>query len=420
MPFGLTGAPFAFQSVMNRIKSEVKAAIYCYLDDVVVVSESEETHLKDIAEFLQVMEMNGLKLRLDKCNFGKAQLKHLGFLISRDGIRPDPTNVENYFRRFIPNFAKIMACLHELTTRGEEVKKNWNETHENAFKTVIQKLVEAPVLVPPQFGRPFEIETDASKEAAGAVLYQRDNDNHLRPICYYSRKMNKHERQYSSIELEALAIVAALKEFRPYIEGSGTTIIRTDSSACCSLMKNKNLQGRLAKFQLAIMAFDIKFEHRAGVDNKFCDYLSRADIIKAIKFNVYPEDIEEKKLEMKMENLVMKNSALYFYNQEEADDIRLLIPYSLRERIIKEFHADATQGGHLGQLKTLEKMKKRVYWPFMVVDIKETIRGCATCQTAKVNPGDRVPEPLAPIEPPDYPFDRIHIDYFGSCCDVNG
>uniref|UniRef100_A0A914Z6Z5 Reverse transcriptase domain-containing protein n=1 Tax=Panagrolaimus superbus TaxID=310955 RepID=A0A914Z6Z5_9BILA len=64
MPFGLTGAPFAFQSVMNRIKSEVKAAIYCYLDDVVVVSESEETHLKDIAEFLQVMEMNGLKTSL--------------------------------------------------------------------------------------------------------------------------------------------------------------------------------------------------------------------------------------------------------------------------------------------------------------------------------------------------------------------
>uniref|UniRef100_A0AC34GA76 Integrase catalytic domain-containing protein n=1 Tax=Panagrolaimus sp. ES5 TaxID=591445 RepID=A0AC34GA76_9BILA len=396
----------------------------------------------------------------------KAELKHLGFLISREGIRPDPTNVEkvknferpqtltqlksfngavSYFRKFIQNFSLIMSPLHDLTTRGEDVKKNWTDEHEKAFKTVIQKLVEAPVLAPPKFGVPFEIHTDASKIAAGSVLYQRDNNNQLHPICYYSRRMNKHERNYSSIELEALSVVAALKTFRPYIEGSGTTIIRTDSSACCSLMKNRNLQGRLAKFQLCIMAFDVKFEHVPGKDNKFADYLSRypvniitlrsgktlasstplktvieeqrkeyMDIFNAIKLNQYPENAEDrKKLEMKMVNIVMKNSALYYFNEEESEDIRLLIPYSLREKIINEFHADAVQGAHLGQMKTLEKMKRRVFWPFMVTDIKETIRGCSTCQTSKVNPGDRVPEPLAPIPAPEFPFDRIHVDILG-------
>uniref|UniRef100_A0A914Q0L8 RNA-directed DNA polymerase n=1 Tax=Panagrolaimus davidi TaxID=227884 RepID=A0A914Q0L8_9BILA len=296
MPFGLTGAPASFQKMMNQLKKEMKAVIFCYLDDVILISETEEEHLKDIEEMLTVFENNGLKLRIDKCSFGMEELKYLGLLVSKQGIRPDPANVEkvknfkipttltelrsvigavSYFRRFIKGFAQIMAPLHELTAKGENVKTNWNEVHKKAFDTVIQKLIEAPVLAPPKFGKAFEIHTDASKEAAAAVLLQADDEGHLHPICFFSRKMNKAERQYSSIELEALAIVCALKEFRAYIEGAPTTIIKTDSSVCCSLMKNKNLQGRLAKFQLAIMAFDVAFIHRSGKSNTLCDYMSR-------------------------------------------------------------------------------------------------------------------------------------------------
>uniref|UniRef100_A0A914Z536 RNA-directed DNA polymerase n=1 Tax=Panagrolaimus superbus TaxID=310955 RepID=A0A914Z536_9BILA len=261
--------------------------------------ENEEQHLQDVEEILITIERNGLKLRIDKCYFGMEEIKYLGFLISKEGIRPDPANIEkvknftrptsltqvrsfigatSYFRRFIPNFAKIMSPLYDLTTKGENVKENWKDEHETAFKAIIQKLVEAPVLAPPKFGKPFEMETDASKEAFAACLLQRDDNGQLHPISFFSRKMNKHERNYSSIELEALGVVAGLKEFRPYIEGSGTTIIRTDSSGVCSLMKNKNLQGRLAKFQLAIQAFDITFTHRAGKENQFCDYMSRYPI----------------------------------------------------------------------------------------------------------------------------------------------
>lgn len=438
LPFGLSLAPRVFQSIIESIQNELHATIFCYLDDILITSANEQAHLKDIEEVLSMIEKYGLKLRVDKCHFGMKEIKYLGFLVSKEGVRPDPANVErvknfpqpktltelrsvigavSYFRRFIKNFATIMAPLHELTTQGENVKNNWQPKHEEAFKMVVQKLIEAPVLAAPIFGKPnsYQIHTDASKIACAAVLLQTDQNEQLHPICYYSRKMNVHESKYSSIELEALAVVAALKEFRPYIEGAGTTTIVTDSSAVCSLMKNKNLQGRLAKFQLAIQAFDIKFSHRAGKDNHLCDYMSRypanaitlrsgravasaiplkkvieeqkkeyGDVYEAILNKRFPTD-ETKKVAMenKIKDLVMKNRAIYYFNEEESDDIRLLIPYSLRQKIIEEFHNNELQGAHLGQLKTLEKMKTRTYWPGMATDVAETIRTCARLPESK-------------------------------------
>uniref|UniRef100_A0A914XU13 RNA-directed DNA polymerase n=1 Tax=Panagrolaimus superbus TaxID=310955 RepID=A0A914XU13_9BILA len=405
-------------------------------------------------------------MKLSKCTWATDELKYCGLLVSKNGVRPDPANVEkvknfktpttltelrsvigaiSYFRRFIEGFAGIMAPLHNLTTKGENVKTNWTEEHEKAFRAIIRKLVEAPVLAPPKFGQAFEIHTDASKEAAAAVLLQADDEDRLHPICYFSRKMNKAERNYSSIELEALAIVCALKEYRAYIEGGPTTIIRTDSSACCSLMRNKNLVGRLAKFQLAIMAFNVQIIHRSGKSNHLCDYMSRyptnaitlrsgkaissatplqtvreeqlkeyGDIVNALRHKKYPSDAEQRKtLENKMKNLVMKNSAIYFFDETESDDLRLLIPYSLRKKIIMEFHDDTMQGAHLGQFKTLEKMKHRVYWPAMTTDIKEFIKTCEKCQKNKILPGDNTPEPLHPIKVAEYPMDRVHVDIAG-------
>jgi hypothetical protein len=85
----------------------------------------------------------------------------------------------------------------------------------------------------------------------------------------------------------------------------------------------------------------------------------------------------------------------------------------LRKQTLKEFHDSPIQGSHLGQLKTIEKMKSRIFWPSMTTDIKEYIRTCEICQKGKINPGDRIPEPLHPIKIPEFPFDRIHIDICG-------
>jgi len=195
------------------------------------------------------------------------------------------------------------------------VAQAWGEKHQESLDTLKKILITDPVLASPKFRRPFVIETDASKEAIAAALLQEDDEreedkkksnpaaitqpsgkeeqvmrvisrecgekkqNHevigvtqsqksksgrLKPVLYASRKCTKHERNYSAVELEALAVAYAIREFRPYIEGSGTLTIRTDNSGLCSLLKRRDLEGRLARYQLAIQAYDIKFEHRAG------------------------------------------------------------------------------------------------------------------------------------------------------------
>lgn len=88
MPFGLCSAPATFQRVMESMRKELTDAFFIYLDDVVLASDTEDQHLSDIDQFLQVIIKYAMRLRLDKCSFGKSEIKYLGFLISEKGIRP--------------------------------------------------------------------------------------------------------------------------------------------------------------------------------------------------------------------------------------------------------------------------------------------------------------------------------------------
>ena len=169
-----------------------------------------------------------------------------------------------------------MSPLYNLTSEGESVGSRWKEEHQRSFDAIKNCLLSTPVLAPPRFNKPFTVDTDASKMALGACLLQEnESDFLLHPIAYSSRKLNKAEQKYAAVELEALAIVFAIREYRPYIEGAEHTTIRTDSSALCSLLKRKDLLGRLAKYQIILQSYNLNIIHRPGKTNTFCDYLSR-------------------------------------------------------------------------------------------------------------------------------------------------
>ena len=394
----------------------------------------EKEHIEDIEKFLKVLIKNGLKLKMEKCCFGKPEIKYLGFIIGQAGIRPDPHNIAtvkkfgtpktitelrsligavSYFRRFIKNFASIMYPLYELTKKEEYTIKNWDTNHQQALETITQKLSSAPVLAPPKFGKSFIIETDASKIALGAFLLQEGTDGLEHPVAFASRKLNKFESKYPSVEMEALGIVFALKEFRAYIEGSELTVVRTDNSALCSLFKRKDLTGRLAKYQLVVQEYNIKIEYRKGKTNKFCDYISRyitinavqteniislAEIIKeqkqvrkvcelydAITNNIFPSnEVKRKEIENEMENFTVINDAVHRRNP-----IRLFIPYVLRSRLINSIHCCPLVGGHLGIKKTLAKILPRFWWDGINFDVKKIIMGCKKCQQRKTAPGQK-------------------------------
>jgi hypothetical protein len=232
-------------------------------------------------------------VKAEKCFFGRAQLPFLGHIISRDGIKVDPTKVDamkylpaphnvsevrsllgmfSYYRRFIDNFASIAEPLHKLLKKNN--KFEWNETTEEAFQTLKDKLTSAPILIRPNYNKEFIIVTDASNVGLGAVLEQIDEDKERRPVSYWSRSLQPRERNYTVTERECLAVVEAIKHFRHYVYGTHFTVY-TDHNALKWLQSAKDLTGRLQRWSLRLQEHDFTIEYRKGKDNCNADGLSR-------------------------------------------------------------------------------------------------------------------------------------------------
>ncbi|KGG50728.1 hypothetical protein DI09_596p10, partial [Mitosporidium daphniae] len=95
MAFGLCNAPATFQRLMNYVLRDVlgsKALVY--LDDVIIFSDTFESHLNDIREIFNLLKAANLKLKLNKCQFAKRSVNYLGHVISTDGIKPDPSKID--------------------------------------------------------------------------------------------------------------------------------------------------------------------------------------------------------------------------------------------------------------------------------------------------------------------------------------
>ena len=247
MPFGLCNAPATFQRVMNYILrdvSGVKALVY--LDDVIIYSDTFESHIEDIREVFTLIQNAGLKLKLKKCQFIKKSVKYLGHIISRDGIGPDPEKIEKitnyktpvsadevrsflglagYYRRFIPNFGTIAQPL-TAKTHKDALKNSfiWEDIDQKAFDTLRTCLVTPPVLAYPDFNLEFLLFTDACDYGIGSVLSQIQ-DGVEKPIAYASRQLKPSEKKYATVEKEALAVVFSIKHFRHYLLDKPFTVI---------------------------------------------------------------------------------------------------------------------------------------------------------------------------------------------------
>ncbi len=137
MPFGLMNAPPTFQCFMDVLLSGLNwKCCVVYLDDIVIFSSSFEQHLKDIRAVLDRVRAAGVVLKTAKCEFFGEEMRVLGHIVGRYGVRPDPektravealappANVKElrhflglagYYRRFVQSFAAVAAPLDRLT-----------------------------------------------------------------------------------------------------------------------------------------------------------------------------------------------------------------------------------------------------------------------------------------------------------------
>jgi RNase H-like domain found in reverse transcriptase len=125
----------------------------------------------------------------------------------------------SWYRRFIPNFSKIIVPISDLISKSRRTIK-WNEEAEEAFKKLKLALVSEPVLVPPNFDNDFTIQCDASDVEIAGVLTQTDDEGNERVISYYSKKLTKAEKKYTVKKKKCLAVLQSIEHFRPYVNRS--------------------------------------------------------------------------------------------------------------------------------------------------------------------------------------------------------
>ncbi|KAE9021239.1 hypothetical protein PR002_g12305 [Phytophthora rubi] len=152
----------------------------------------------------------------------------------------------------------------------------WTPEQEQAFERIKAILTTKPLLVYPDFRLPFRVVTDASKVGLGACLMQ-ERDGGWKPVAYASKVNSETEGKCGITELECLAVVWAIKLFRPYLYGRKFTIL-TDHAALKWLMSSPNLTGKLHRWALTLQEFDFDVQYRPGNTNVVADALSRAPV----------------------------------------------------------------------------------------------------------------------------------------------
>ena len=161
---------------------------------------------------------------------------------------PVPANVKDFqrflgftgfYRQFIQDYATVARPLTELlhgsNPRKLKEKKqvntewSWGEAQDNAFRVLVHRLTQPPVLCYPDFSKPFIVRTDASKQGLGAVLCQKQESGDVRVVSYGSHTVRKAEENYSTHKLEFLALYwAVTKQFHHYLYGAPHFTVTTD------------------------------------------------------------------------------------------------------------------------------------------------------------------------------------------------
>ena len=246
----------------------------------------------------------GLSMKASKCLLFATSAEYLGHVMSRDGLKMDPKKIAavksidtttindlhavrsflglcSYYRKFIEKFSSIAAPLHDLTKDGVDVP-TLSQTPEcqAAMKGLIDSITSEPVLATPRFDRPFIVKTDAAiTKGIGGVLSQRDDQGRENVIAYYGRRLNKHEMRYTVTEIELLAAVESIKNWRPYLWGRQFSLVIDHAALRWLHTMRDTMEGgpasSLMRWILKLQEYNFEVQHKPGVLHKDADGVSR-------------------------------------------------------------------------------------------------------------------------------------------------
>jgi hypothetical protein len=208
----------------------------------------------------------------------------LGHKISKRGIEVDwdkvtiwlairfPTNATEvkgflgcvgYYRRFIEHFAKLALPLNSMLKAGADFQPTPAKVLLLQIFALKQRLVEAPVLIVPDWSKHFHVFVDISGFCIGIVLSQLDEQGKDHPIYFASRILAAAEKNYAPIDREALGIIYSCKKFRHYLRGY-KVVVHTDHNALKYMVNKPDLTRRVERWRLLLQEFNYEVKVRPG------------------------------------------------------------------------------------------------------------------------------------------------------------
>ena len=188
-----------------------------------------------------------------------------------------------YYRKFCNNFSSMSAPLTDLLKKN--CKFVWNENCKIPLKTLRPYLVMHQCFWLHVFCKPFKLAVDASDVRAGGVLLQEDENGVDHPVCYFSHKFNKHQKVYSTIEKECLALILSLQFFKLYVSSSSFSLtVVTGHIPLTFLNKMKNTNQRMLRWSLFLQEYNLNLTHIKGRDNVIADALQVGVVVKLVNF----------------------------------------------------------------------------------------------------------------------------------------
>ena len=407
-----------------------------------------------------------LKLNSKKMSLKKTEVKFMGHVISRDGLKPDPDKVKavkdmpkptckqetlsllgfiNYLAKFLPRLSETAQPLRDLTVKN--AKFTWAKQHDKAFAEIKQLVISHPVLRYYDVNEEVTLQCDASERGLGAVLLQNGQ-----PVAFASRTLTETEQRYAQIEKECLSITFGAHKFSQYISRREKVTVETDHKPLESIFRKSLLDApsRLQRMLLRLQRYNLEVGYKPGPQMFIADHLSRASIRETgpqdEEFQVFAVEVEgmgplnsvkisserlaqlQKATEQDPIMQTLKTTILvgwpehreqtpvhireYWNYREELTlhngvlfkNQKVIIPKAMRLEMISRIHSS-----HLGIKSCLRKARDLVFWPSMNSEIKEAVIKCSVCAEYQAkNPK----QPMQTHSIPDRPWSKVGTDLF--------
>ena len=492
MPMGAVNATATMQALMALILRGLPPEhVVCFLDDILIASDTMEDHLEHIDLVLTALGRAGLKLNPEKCLFAQSSVSCLGHRLSREGISPDPANLAKikkwkppssksevrsflgltgYYRQMIRGYASIAAPLTDLT-KDDKVWA-WTDKEQAAFTTLRDCLTSDTVMAYPDFTKPFWVKTDASKNAVGFVLTQKDG-NQEKVIAYGSKKLTETQKGYCTYDREYFGILTAIRSYSHYLRHAKFYVV-TDHRPLLNVRKidpKTDATGRRVRWSIELNLYDFDVIYKKGKAHSDADALSRLEshedyaeeeefavlaedpteyvllgavdsdtttaveliclddkrkglmeaqdndaTIKEIKEMVttgtkMPENYPHRFYKTNFSRLVVQDNILFrkaICGSAKIPILQAVIPPSLVAKTLQDAHGTVFSG-HPGHKRMIDMLSRHVVWPGIYKDVKQHVEKCPQCDIVS-QPNPPVRAELQPMDP-EFVFQHV-------CCDL--